>query len=95
MFPALLVPQFPLGTLFPQQPQSLGVSLQGTAPLLSQLLRVGRAAAPRSSAGCEKREASRLGMVSVCAGEEVTGAGCLRWLRTLLACAESGVTLSG
>lgn len=86
MFPALLVPQFPLGTLFPQQPWSLGVCLQGTAPLPSQLLRGGRAAAPRSSAGCEKCPGWgwcwRAGMESLCAGEEVTVAGCLCWLRT-------------
>lgn len=79
MFPALLVPQFPLGTLFPQQPRSLGVSLQGTAPLLSQLLRVGRAAAPRSWAGCEKHPSWEW---CLCAGEEVTVAGCSCWLRT-------------
>lgn len=59
MYPALLVPQFPLGALFPRQPRSLGDAFCNVwAPLLYVKHYVeGRASAPRSTsvtlAGCE------------------------------------------
>lgn len=90
VFPALLVPQFPLGTLSPQQPWSLGVSLQGTVPLLSQLLRVRRA-----GAGLGVRSLSPGNGVCVCWGGGDSGRVLVLALDMLLACAESGVTLSG
>lgn len=72
------------------------MSLQGAAPLLSQLLRGERAAAPRISAGCGSLLAGMVLERCPC----VLGRGDSAWvlvlaLDTLLACAESGVTLSG